>query len=602
MCMICGWRNQQWTSSRRVFLSESATGLGISLSAVSFGSAAPLQADAPFGTRTAAEDGKADYVFRGGPIHTVDPHRPSAEALAVAGDSIVYVGDADGVEAFIGANTRVIDLKGRMLMPGFVEGHIHPIVGAILTRGVDLQFNTREETLNSLAAYAKVETHDAVRGFGWRYSAFPKSGPRREDLDRLWPHKPVVLIAIDGHSAWVNTAALKAAGVDRDTPDPVPGFSFFQRDEDGEATGWLVEVPALFQVMNAVAPISPEYAFQALEEWVPKASAAGITSVFDAGIIAVRDEDGLSMYVQLEQMGKLPFRVIASFYHFDPQVDALARIRSLREQFQSELVQAKVLKLNLDGGDAQHTAAMVDAYSDRPGFSGDTLLTPEAFADIVRQADKEGIDIHVHSFGDRAVRISLDAIEAAIGANPPRDRRHTLAHLPFVQESDLPRFAHLGVVAQFSAQWAVPDPFWANITTVRWGAERSAQTYRFGTIQRSGARLSLGTDWPAASQYSTFKPLEAIQVALTRQELGQPDQTPLAPADETITLEQAICANTLGSAYQLGLDSLVGSLEVGKRADLIVIDQDLFATSPHDIHKRRVEITMMNGRLVHGEG
>ena len=550
-----------------------------------------------------AADG-ADFVFRGGGVYTVDAARPLAEAVAVRDGAIVYVGDDAGINAFIGPATRVVDLAGRMLLPGFVEGHIHPIIGATATRGVALQYDSPAEMVEVLRAYAReIGPVDVVRGFGWRYGAFPPSGPHRDLLDAIWPDTPVVLLAIDGHSAWVNAKALALAGITRDTPDPVPGFSTFKRDAAGEATGYLIEVPALLKVLEAAAPFTAVAIGEALVDWLPKASAAGITSVFDAGMQILPTEDGFALYEDLARRGALPFRVVGCTYHNDPAIDPVPLVRALRRRFDGPLVRASVLKLNMDGVDAGYTAAMLAPYSDDPGTSGQTLLSAELARDIVRRADAEDIDVHVHAIGDRATRLTLDAIAAAIAENPPRDRRHAIAHLQGVDADDLARFAPLGVIAQFSAQWAVPDHYWASVTTARWGAARAARTYRIGSLLRSGARLSLGTDWPAAAHFSTFRPLDAIEIATTRRALGSDAaEPPLPPADECIPLAAAIHANTLGAAYQLRLDGVCGSIEVGKRADLIVLDRDLFAIDANRIHAAEVLLTLMDGVVRHDRG
>ncbi len=503
------------------------------------------------------------------------------------------------MKRFIGPKTRVVDLAGKMLLPGFIEGHIHPLNGSAITRGVDLQVDTKDEVIEVLKAYrAKLGKSEVIRGFGWRYNTFPSTGPRKEDLDQIWPDTPVFLCAIDGHCAWVNSKALAMAKVTKATKDPLPGFSYFQRDASGEPTGYAVEVPAMLVILNAAAPFTTKYIAESLEEWLPQASAAGITSLYDAGMQAVPEEVGFQLYQELERRGKLPFRVIGSTYHNDPAVDPIPIIKALRQRFHSELVQASVLKLNIDGGDAQRTSAMLAPYSDDPSTSGETLLPPELFKDIVRRADKDGLNIHIHCCGDRGARLCLDAFEAAIKANPPRDRRHAICHLVVVAPDDLPRFAALGVTAQFSAQWAVPDPYWQDVMRARVGA-RAEAAYQTGSILRHGGNISLGTDWPAASYYSTYKPLEAIEIATTRRELNKPDQAPLIPLDERISLAEALRAATLGPAYQLGLEKKVGSIEVGKLADLVVLDRNLFEVASHDIHKTKVAMTIMNGQVRH---
>ena len=225
---------------------------------------------------------------------------------------------------------------------------------------------------------------EAVHGFGWRYSAFPASGPRKEDLYGIWPDTPAVLLAVDGHSAGVNSTALRLAGVTKDTPDPIPGFSYFKRDPNGEATGFLVEVPVLVQVLMAAAPFTFDYIAQSVEEWLPKASAAGITSLFDAGLQVVPEDAGFGLDIDLESRGKLPFRIVGSYYHNKPDIDPVPLIQALRAKYHSELVRASVLKLNMDGVDASYTAAMLAPYSDNPSTSGVTLLSADLVKDIVR--------------------------------------------------------------------------------------------------------------------------------------------------------------------------------------------------------------------------
>ncbi|RBP16448.1 hypothetical protein DFR50_10590 [Roseiarcus fermentans] len=607
MCVGCHWAN--FRDDVRKASPAAASGLtrrqalrrgaGFAASAVAATAAAP----AFFAEAVAAEDAGADIVFRNGPVYTVDGARPWARAVAVKGKRIVFVGDEAGVQPLLGPRTRVVDLSGKMLLPGFVEGHIHPLIGATLTRGVDLQLNSREEILAALEAYReKIGSVDVVRGFGWRYFAFPATGPRKEDLDAIWPDVPVILLAIDAHSAWVNSQALALAGVTRDTKDPLPGFSVFERDPaSGEPTGYLVEVPAIMQVNNAVEPFSADYVAESLAQWFPKAAAAGVTTVFDAGMQLVPEAEGFGMYAKAERDGTLPFRVVGSYYYNNPEIDPLPVIQALRREFHSELVKASVLKLSIDGGDAQYTAAMLAPYSDKPGTSGDTLLPPDLFADIVRRADRAGLDIHIHAYGDRGARLSLDAIEAAIEANPPRDRRNALAHLILVDPADVPRFGKLGAVAQVSAQWAVPDQQWRDVTRVRWGEARGDALYSVKAILDHGGVVSLGTDWPAAGYYSTWRPLEAIEIATTRRELDKPEGPRLPPFEQALSLDEALRANTMGAAWQLGMDHEVGSIEAGKLADLVVLDRNLFEAAPHDIHRSRVVMTVMNGRVTHEE-
>jgi predicted amidohydrolase YtcJ len=593
MCTICGlaqaFASKTQTApnmSRRGFIA-SGLAAGAAIAAAGIGDAL-------------ANTGTADVVFVNGKVYTVASKRPWAQAVAVKGRRIAYVGDTVGAKAFISRRTEVIDLRGKMLIPGFVEAHTHPYVGSALSQGVDLQYDTREKLLDVLTAYAKTTPGNSlVRGFGWRYLAFPPTGPRKEDLDAIWPDRPVFLCAIDIHCAWVNSKALQLAGITKDTPDPLPGFSRFERDPStGEPTGFLVEPPAMVQVLDASGPFTLDSAAAALGLWLPKASAAGITSVLDAGVIVVSEDEAFHHYIDLENAGKLPFRVVGTHYYNDPKTDPIEIITRLRAKYHTELVRASVLKLNIDGGVEPYTAYMLEPYSDKPDTNGVTLIPADRIKQIVRTADREGIDVHCHVIGDGAVRLTLDAIEEAIAANPPRDRRHSLAHLPLVSDADLTRFAKLGVIAQSSAQWAVLDPAMVEIAGKRWGS-RADHLFRYNSILRAHGRVTLGTDWPAASYYSTYKPLDAIEVALTRQEIGKPDARALSPIGERIDLAQVLRANTLDAAYQLRLEKNTGSIEVGKCADLAVLQENLFDVPVREIHATPIVMTMMNGGFTH---
>jgi predicted amidohydrolase YtcJ len=593
MCTICGLA-EAFASKRRAAANISRGGF------VASGLAAGA-AFAAAGTRDAlADTSNADVVFVNGKVYTVASKQPWAQAVAVKGRRIAYVGDTAGAKAFVGRRTEVIDLRGKMLIPGFVEAHTHPYVGSTLSQGVDLQYDTREKILDVLTAYAKtISDNSLVRGFGWRYMAFPSTGPRKEDLDAIWPDRPVFLCAIDIHGGWVNSKALQLAGITKDTPDPVPGFSRFERDPStGEPTGFLIEPPAIVQVLDAAEPFTIDTAAANLGLWLPKLSAAGITSVMDAGVIVISEDEAFQHYVDLENAGKLPFRVVGTHYYNDPKTDPIPIITGLRAKYHTELVNASVLKLNIDGGLEPYTAYLVEPYSDKPDTKGVTLIPPDRIKEIVRAADREGIDVHCHVIGDGAVRLVLDAVEEAIAANPPRDRRHSLAHLPFVSDADVTRFAKLGVIAQSSANWAVLDPAFVDLVGKRLGS-RADSVFLYNSILRAGGRVALGTDWPAASYYSTYKPLDAIESALTRQEIGKPDARPLPPVDERIDLAQALRANTLDAAYQLRLEKDTGSIEVGKFADLAVVQENLFDVPLREIHATPIVMTMMNGGFTH---
>ncbi len=551
---------------------------------------------------------KADTVFLNGAVHTMDAARPRAEAVAVQGKRIVYVGSTAGAKAWVGKETKVVDLAGRMLLPGFVDAHAHP-TAAHVTVGADLQLDTPEEILAAARRWADAHPDaPGVVGFGWRYVAFPPDGPTKEALDRVIPDRPAFLVAIDGHSAWLNTRALEAAGIDARTPDPLPPTSYFKRDAKGDPTGWLVEVPAMQVAMARLKPPSLADVAGALADQVRNLAAAGVTSVFDAGILGIPQEAGFGLYRELERQGALPVRIVGSYYWNDPAVkDPVASVAALRERFDSELVRPRVLKINVDGGDLQHTAVMLAPYADRPGFRGDFVLDPERFADAVTKAQAAGVDTHAHVFGDGAVTAYLDAVERARKAHPRSPSRHTAAHALYLTDGLVARMARLDVTAQLTPHWMTPEP--GNLLTADTTIGRDVMFAEYGrtaSVLKRGGRVALGSDWPASGYASTYRPLDEIQSATTRSILTRYGTRTFAevmpPPEERISLDQALVAQTIAAAFVLHLEDRIGSIAVGKLADLVVLEKDLHAVAPEAIGEVRVQLTMMNGRITHRDG
>jgi len=525
--------------------------------------------------------------------------------VAITGKKIVYVGSNKGVEAFIGKNTKVIDLKGKMLLPGFVESHIHPWL-SMFAAGADLQTDSLEDLLARVKAWAANHPNaKVIRGFGWRYTLFSMTGPDKGTLDKLFPDRPVILIGIDCHSAWVNSKTLEIAGVDAKHPDPVPGISYYQRDpKTNEPTGWVVETLAEQEVLAKVDPPTPEAVFKAMAERLPDFSAAGITAVWDAGVGVLPTAKGLEGYQRLEKTGKLPVRVVAGYYWNTASItDPVDSILELRKKYNSELVQLRTLKILLDGGEAQHTAFMLQPYADRPGFVGEMSLPRELVEAAILKAVSKGIDTLAHCYGDATIRAYLDAIEKAHKAYPNSPSRHAAAHVIFLNDADVPRFAKLNVTMQSSAQWATPDPTIKRTAEIVGDEVAFREFFRHNSVLKAGGRVAFGSDWPASGYVSTYHPLDAIQVAITRAILPQygKDQfaSVLPPVDERITLDQALKAATLDAAYVLGLEDKIGKLEIGKLADIVVLEKDLYKIPLSQISTTKVKLTMMNGKITY---
>ncbi|PSW23552.1 amidohydrolase [Photobacterium swingsii] len=546
----------------------------------------------------------ADKVLKNGSIYTVNTASPWAQSVAIKDDKIIFVGSDKDVVSVVGKTTDVIDLKGKMVIPGFIDNHIHPLAGSLIASGSRLETDDKAELIAKIKQHlAENPKQSPVISYGWRINVFPETGPTKEELDAIESNRPVFLWAVDGHSAWVNSKALEVAGITKDTPDTQPPFSYFQRDENGEPTGWIVEIPAQLAVLSKLTDVNTAYVEAGFRNWVTKFSQAGITTVFDAGIQGVSIDEGLQLYQKLEQEGKLGFKTWTSFYWNDQNVDPIPELKRIHKEYNSDLVKVLRLKVNVDGGDDKQNAVFIKPYSDRDdGWKGEPILPAEVINKVVTEADAAGFDAYCHCFGDGATRLFLDAVEIATKKNEPRDRRHTASHVNFIHPDDLPRFKALNVIADFQTNWAARDALLQNVTLRRVGKDRLNSTINPRAVLENGGRIAISSDWPVAGWSATHEPLVTIQVAVTRQFIQPPRKPPLGGEKLRLTLDEAIYAHTLGAAYSLGQEKNVGSLEVGKAADLVVLEKNLFDVDVYEISKVPVLMTIMNGDIYHQDG
>nr|WP_302477282.1 amidohydrolase [Ruegeria atlantica] len=520
-----------------------------------------------------------------------------AEAIGIEDGKIVYVGSAEGLPNIIGLGTEVIDLAGAMVLPGFVDGHIHAAAGGLIMLGVDLQTDDKDELFARIRNEVETNDDDLILGFGVRFNPWTDGNPTAAMLDEIESERPMFFWAIDGHAAWVNSKALELAGVNKDTPDTVPGFAFFERDDDGNPTGWIVEVPAQLQVLSALLDIDPAFIAKGVEMWMGRFAAAGITAVHDHGIQGLGQDEGFQMLQAFEQEGKLPIRVIGSYYWNDGTIDPLLGTMELRENYNSDLVRAKYLKINIDGGDDKWTALMLDPYVDEPDRVPEPIIPYDVVEDAVVRADAAGIDVTCHCFGDLAVRSLLDAIETAIEVNPPRERSHKITHGVYVHPDDYVRFGQLGVTYDSSGAWMSLDPLMQSIALARVGKERRDKAFPATSVMAAGGSFSLGSDWPVSGYVSEYRPLSAIEAAVLRQLDGRKDVPPLGGEEARLTVDQALTAHTINAAHGMGMGNEIGSLEVGKKADLVVVSENLYEIDPNEISEVEILYTIMDGQV-----
>ncbi len=531
----------------------------------------------------------ADLLLLHGAFYTLDASRSWAEAVAVRGGRVVYVGTDAGAAALRAAKTRVVDLAGKMLLPGFHDAHVHPVSGGMELVECGLAgLKTQEEVFAAIRRYAAEHPNDPwIVGNGWELPVFPQANPTRQELDRIVPDRPVYLSAADGHSSWVNTRALEIAGVTRETSDPENGR--IERDAAGNPSGTLRESATALVSSRLPKRTAKDYA-EGLRRGFEMANRLGITSLIEADA----DDRILEAYADFARRGKLTARVVASLAvdlaKGEAQVPGLVRKRDRNTVGRLRPTAAKIFA---DGVIEAETAALLAPYLDRPGWSGKPNLAPAAFERLAVALDRAGFQIHVHAIGDRAIRMALDALEAARKANGPRDARPLIAHLELIDPQDIARFHRLGVVADFQPLWAYADSYIRELTIPKLGPERSRWLYPIGSVVSSGAVVVAGSDWSVSS----MNPLEAIEVGVTRRDPDDPS-VPVFLPEERVSLPAMLAAYTVGGAYASREEKETGSIEVGKAADLIVLDRNLFEVPPEQIHRAKVLWTLLEGREV----
>jgi predicted amidohydrolase YtcJ len=552
---------------------------------------------------------EADLVLVGGKIRT--PAHPSgfAAALAVRDGVIQAVGSDQEARELAGRRTRVIDLRGRLALPAFGDAHVHPVAGGLESLRCDLTgLRSRQQCLETVARHASALSPGAwVLGGGWTMSAFPGGLPTAADLDTVTGGRPAFLPNRDHHSAWVNTAALTLAGIDAGTPDPADGR--IERDSSGRPTGTLHD-GAMRLVASLAPPASEAELLAGLVAGQAHLHSLGITSFQDACVGAAGElgmPDSLGAYLMAADYGMLNSHVTgALWWDRDRGLGQIDDLLARRERAGDGAFRATTVKLMLDGVCETFTAAMSSPYLDRAGrptaHSGRLFIEPEVLREAAQRLGAEGFQLHFHAIGDLAVSTALDAL-AALPAPQREAARHHLAHLQFITPRDMGRFAELGVAANFQPLWACAETQMEEMTLPFVGPERALWQYQIGSLLRLGTRIAFGSDWPVSSA----DPLQEIHVAVNRvlsERLGRPGEPecedPFLP-EQAITVDAAIDAFTAGVAWVNHAEDVAGRLLPGMRADVAVLDQDLFTIPPRDIGSTSVVMTVAGGTVVYGD-
>lgn len=530
-----------------------------------------------------------DLIFKNGLVYTVDSHRTWAQAVAIEGDQIIFVGSNEGVESYIGSETVVIDLEGKMVLPGFVDAHAHPSHAMDLVGNISLYpLESLEEYKQAITAY--VESHpdaEFYRGSGWADTLFPNRGPTRQVLDALIPNRPIAIVSYDGHSMWVNSVTLERAQINQDTPDPDGGR--IERDpETGQPSGTLRETA--FKLVEGVIPYySPEERRKALLAYQEMAIRAGITMSHDAML----DTQSISAFHALAKDGQLKIRFRGSIT-LETTKEIKQQIKSIvteRARNTHPYFQTHAAKIFVDGVVEGGTAYLLEPYAHKPEYRGEPIWGPDILNDACAALDKENIQIHFHVIGDAAARITLDALEHAQTRNGRRDSRHLVTHLQLVEPEDIPRFKQLGVIGVPQPFWFKKDDYYRKLALPYLGKSRAARQYPMRSFFDAGVIMASASDFPVTIP---FDPLIAIQLGITRSAIGV-SRDEILNEEEPVSLEDMIASFTFNGAFANFLDLETGSIEAGKQADLIVLEKNLFEIPTNEIAKTKVLLTFVDG-------
>lgn len=535
---------------------------------------------------------KAETIVINGNIVTMDPLHPRVQALAISDGKILALGSTQDITAVAGQSTSVIDAKGKLVLPGFQDTHIHLQDSGqhYGSQAVLDECRSIAELQDALRSFAKKNDAAWVNGVGWYTGIFTDTNLTRSELDNAVKDRPCYILASDGHNACLNSRACEVIGLVKGIADPPNGH--FVRDKNGQPTGMLHEDAIDWARERMPRPTEADYA-----DGVRFAQALcnrnGITGVLDASV----NERHARVYQSLSDAGELTLRVAATA-KVEPHEDtaaAVARVSKLRANCLGDLFKIHSAKFFLDGVLENRTGVMLKPYSDAIGGNAPLMFGHNQVKELFTAFDAARFQIHVHVIGDGALRAALDGLEAAVHANGLWPSLHQLAHVQCLDPADIPRFHQLNAMANIQSLWARHEPSVTDVALPMVGEERGKWMYAFRSLIDSGAPYCISSDWGV----STLNPFQIMETAITRQPPRKHGDHPIFLPEQRMTVEESVKGYTVNAAAAAWRSQDTGSLAVGKSADLIVLDRDIFTCSPYDIGDTGVEKTLFRGRSVH---
>ncbi len=552
----------------------------------------------------ANEQDAADLILTNGKFFTANESAIDASTVAIRDGRFLFVGSNSGASEFSGPDTRSVDLGGATVIPGIVDTHTHPGLISRTTDNITLPaYATKEEVLESVAQYA-ANNPDAefIVGGYWQTALFDENGPHKSDLDDVVSDRPVVLVDSSGHAQWVNSKTLEVLGIDKNTPDPVPGLSFFHRDANGEPTGWVFEFAIRRQMRELGMRGTPDP--ETLKDVLDYFSSLGVVTLFDGGNSGAGDQI-YEILAEMDKNGELPLRYEGNYHIITPDQipGAIDSMKSLKARFGGDRLKINTIKIHYDGTHEVATSGVIEPFIDTDDENrGGLIMDTVELSEFITELDAEDIDLHLHTVGDRATRSALDAVESVRGKlERPLRIQVTLCHLELIADEDFPRFRELGVAANYTPQW---HGGWIDGSQYTLGQERFDRMYRAQPLIDDGAVVTFSSDIVSTFEWETHRgnPYMGMQIGHTRIEPEFEDPTRVRlPLSEQLSRVDLVMGYTINGARQLNMAAETGSIQVGKWADLVVLNKNLFEVKSNEIRYVKPTAVLMEGELVHGQ-
>jgi len=547
---------------------------------------------------------QADLILTNGDFFTANQSAMTASAVAIRDGKFVFVGNASGALSFAGPDTRKYDLAGAMVIPGIVDSHTHPGLIARTTDELVLPaYATKTEVLQAVAQYAAANPDaDFITGGYWQTSLFDEHGPHKSELDDVVSDRPVVLVDTSGHSQWTNSKTLEVLGIDRNTPDPVPGLSFFHRDANGDPTGWMKEFAIRPQLRELGMRGTPNPA--TLKSFLDYLSSMGVVTLFDGGNGGAGDVV-YEMLARMDAKGELPLRYEGTYHIILPDQipHAIDLVKSYQARCGGNRLHFNTIKIHYDGVHEIGTSGVIEPFINTSDENrGGLVMDTTELAKFIQQLDSENINLHMHTVGDRATRSVLDAVESVRNElERPLQIHVTLCHLELIADDDFRRFRELDIFANFSPHW---HGGWIDGAQHTLGQKRFDLMYRAQPLLDNGATVTFSSDIVSTFEWDTDRgnPYLGMQIGHTRiePEFEDPDRV-RPPFSDRLSRQDLLLGYTINGARQLNLDADTGSIQVGKLADLVVLSADLFEVESSKIRDVKPTAVLLAGELVHGQ-